>query len=61
MTPPDTAAKAELAHAIATIGRLLPTGMQVLIYHPPGEERAAVETTYPDGERTRNYADQAAN
>ena len=61
MTPPDTAAKAELAQAIVTLGRLLPVGMQVLIYHPPGEERAAVETTYPDGQRTRHYADQAMN
>ncbi|MBW7901232.1 MAG: hypothetical protein H3C26_07135 [Rhodocyclaceae bacterium] len=59
MTPPDTAARAELAQAITTLGRLLPMGMQVLIYHPPGEQRAAIETLYPDGSATRHWVDQA--
>lgn len=59
MTPPDLAARAELAQAVTTLGRLLPEGMQVMIYHPPGIERTAIETIYPDGEVTRHWVDQA--
>lgn len=58
MTPPDTAARAELAQAIATLGRLLPNGMQVLFYRPneaAGDRRVAVESTYPDGEVTQHW------
>lgn len=58
-TPPDTVARAELAQAIVTLGRLLPPGMRVCIYHPKGESRAAIETIYPDGEATRHWVDQA--
>jgi len=59
--PPDIWARADLAQAITTLGRLLPNGMRVSIYHPDGEERAAIETTYPDGETTRHWVDQAMN
>lgn len=59
--PPEMWARADLAQAIATLGRLLPMGMRVTIYHPDGEQRAAIETTYPDGETTRHWVDQAMN
>ena len=58
-TPPDIAARAELAQAIVTLGRLLPIGMRVQIYRQEGDERAVVETTYPDGEITRHWVNQA--
>jgi hypothetical protein len=58
-TPADLAARAELAQAIATLGSLLPDGMQVQFYRPAGEARVAVETTYPDGGKTYDWADQA--
>lgn len=59
MTPPDTAARAELTQAIATLGRLLPNGMRVLFYRPEeslGDLRVAVETTNPSGEVTQHWA-----
>jgi hypothetical protein len=58
MTPPDTAARAELAQAISTLGRLLPLEMRVVFYRPEeahGDLRVAVETTYPDGEVTQHW------
>ena len=61
MTPPDTVSKAELAEAFAKIATRLPEGLQVHIYRPAGESRVAVETTYPDGEVCRHWADQGAN
>jgi hypothetical protein len=59
--PQDLLARVDLAHAITTLGRLLPLGMSVTIYHPEGEQRAAIETTYPDGSTTRHWVDQAMN
>lgn len=59
VTPADLWARADLAQAITTLGRLLPLGMQVLIYRPEGEDRAAIETTCPNGKRTRHWVDQA--
>lgn len=56
---PDLMARADLAQAIVTLGRLLPPGMRVCIYRPEGETRAAIETIYPDGEATRHWVDQA--
>lgn len=56
---PEHTARVELAQAIVTLGRLLPQGMRVCIYHPEGETRAAIETIYPDGEATRHWVDQA--
>lgn len=58
-SPADTVARAELAQAIVTLGRLLPAGMQVLIYHPEGKGRAACETIWPDGSATRYWIEQA--
>lgn len=55
VTPPDTAARAELALAITTLGRLLPFGMEVRFYRQEGEERVVVESTYADGEVTRHW------
>lgn len=58
MTPPDTAARAELAQAIAALGHHLPAGMQVLIYRPEeaqGDQRVAVEATFSDGSVDRHW------
>lgn len=59
VTPGDLWARADLAQAVTTLGRLLPDGMRVLIYRPDGEARAAIETTCSDGETTRHWVDQA--
>lgn len=61
MIAPELLARVDLAHAITTLGRLLPLGMRVTIYYPDGEQRAAIETTYPDGSTTRHWVDQAMN
>lgn len=59
--PAYLVARADLAQAIATLGRLLPQGMSVTLYRPENDPRVAVETAYADGETTRHYADQAAH
>ena len=57
-TPADAYARAELAQAITTLGHLLPLGMKVVFYRPAeerGDQRVAIETTYPDGEVAQHW------
>lgn len=58
-TPLDLLARAEMSQAIVTLGRLLPEGMQVLFFHDEKTRRAAIQTTYPDGEQTIHWVEQA--
>ena len=48
-TLPTLAAQAELAQAVAMVGRFLPVGTSVIFYRPEGESRVAVDVTGPDG------------
>ena len=59
--PVDLTAQAELAQAVAMVGRLLPEGMSVCFYRPDGQSRVAVEVYGPEGGIDRHWADQVGH
>ncbi|GBG03936.1 hypothetical protein AZSI13_32630 [Azospira sp. I13] len=59
--PVDLTAQAELAQAVAMVGRFLPMGISVSFYRPEGEPRVAVEVTGPDGATNTHWADQVGH
>ena len=59
--PTDLASQAELAQAVAKVGRFLPEGVSVSFYRPDGESRVAVEVTGPDGATDTHWADQVGH
>lgn len=60
--PPDFAAHAELAQAVATIGRLLPKGLSVTFYRPSKKSKVAVEVEDETSlRRIRHWAHQVGN
>lgn len=59
--PVDLTAQAELAQAVAMVGRFLPEGVSVSFYRPEGETRVAVEVTSPDGATNIHWADQVGH
>ncbi|GEM_PF-3512803 len=58
---PTLTAQAELAQAVAMVGRFLPEGVSVSFYRPDGESRVAVEVTGPDGATDTHWADQVGH
>ncbi len=58
---PVLTAQAELAQAVAMVGRFLPEGVSVSFYRPDGESRVAVEVTGPDGATDTHWADQVGH
>ncbi len=61
ITSPDALAAAELAQAVAMVGRFLPEGVSVSFYRPEGQTRVAVEVTGPDGAIDNHWADQVGH
>ncbi len=59
--PVDLTAQAELAQAVAMVGRFLPENMSVCFYRPDGQSRVAVEVYGPEGGITRHWADQVGH
>ncbi len=58
---PVLTAQADLAQAVAMVGRLLPEGMSVCFYRPDGQSRVAVEVYGPEGGIDRHWADQVGH
>jgi len=58
---PMLTSQAELAQAVAMVGRFLPEGISVSFYRPEGEARVAVEVTGPDGATDTHWADQVGH
>lgn len=62
IVPQELVAKADLAQAVSTIGKLLPQGMSVVFYRPSKDHpRVAVEVMDADLNVSRHWADQVGN
>lgn len=60
LPPPAIWQRADMAHALAVIDRLLPEGMRLTIYRPEGERGAVVEAAINDEVR-RHRIDDVVN
>lgn len=57
----EAEARADLAHAISVVCRLLPEGMEVRIFREAPGSIAMVESIHPDGEVTKHKFTRVIN